>query len=175
MEKSDNFLRPNRTYRRSLMFKYRTYRIFLTFRTEHTESRKSEHTEAFLHSEPNIPNLAKPNIPKLSYFLDRTYRQFLSFETNHTKQTEHADHFLRRNSNIPNISCVVFDRSSQLGRNYFFRRPDWGPRSKLTLIRPSWSSYPVILRFNFEVWNNFWRWEELSEQLTGKFLLRAQV
>ena len=65
----------------------RTYRIFLTLRTEHTES--------FLLSEPNIPNLAKPNIPKLFYILDRTYRQFLSFESDHTELTEHTNHFLR--------------------------------------------------------------------------------
>ena len=58
-------------------------RQFLASKTEHTDDflcLNTEHTKSFLHSEPNIRNLAKPNIPKLSYFLDRTYRQFLSFE-----------------------------------------------------------------------------------------------
>ena len=104
---------------RNINFPNEKIRQFLASKSEHTDDflcLNTEHTKSFLHSEPNIPNLAKPNIPKLSYFLDQTYRQFLSFETDHTEQTEHADHFLRRKPNIPNISCVVFVRSSQLGR-----------------------------------------------------------
>ena len=121
-------------YKQKDQFSQWKIRQFLASKTKHTDDflyLNTEHTESFLHSEPNIPNLAKPNILKLSYFLDRTYRQFLSFETDHIEQTEHADNFLRRKPNKPNISCVVFVRSFQLGKRY-------SDQSKILLWILSW-------------------------------------
>ena len=59
---------------------------FLLPLTQHTESGLTEHTKYFLSSRPNIPNVAKPKIPKLSFVADQTYRRFLTFVTEQTEQ-----------------------------------------------------------------------------------------
>ena len=106
----------NRTYRLIQKPEPKDTERFLRHLTENIESGQTEHTESFLLSNPNIPNLSKANRSKHSYVPERTYRRFLTFETEHTEQIEYTDDFLRGKLNILNIfSFVGFARSSGLG------------------------------------------------------------